>query len=79
MSRSRQSSVGWWPEPKDRWILHQDTVLPHIETGESSNGRRPCASRGGNLDRIAHQIPRGVVVRSIPGSGRFAAGCLQRR
>ena len=21
--------VGWWPEPKDRWVLYQDAVLPH--------------------------------------------------
>lgn len=20
--------VGWWPEPKDRWVLYQDAVLP---------------------------------------------------
>ena len=22
--------VGWWPEPKDRWVLYQDAVLPHF-------------------------------------------------
>ena len=26
---SQRSSVGWWPEPKDRWVLYQDAVLPH--------------------------------------------------
>ena len=26
---SRRSSIGWWPEPKDRWVLYQDAVLPH--------------------------------------------------
>ena len=22
--------VGWWPEPKNRWVLYQDAVLPHF-------------------------------------------------
>ena len=22
-------SIGWWPEPKNRWVLYQDAVLPH--------------------------------------------------
>lgn len=24
-----KNGVGWWPEPKDRWVLYQDAVLPH--------------------------------------------------
>ena len=24
-----RNGVGWWPEPKDRWVLYQDAVLPH--------------------------------------------------
>ena len=23
------NGVGWWPEPKNRWVLYQDAVLPH--------------------------------------------------
>ncbi len=26
---SQPPSTGWWPEPKDRWVLYQDAVLPH--------------------------------------------------
>ena len=22
--------TGWWPEPKNRWVLYQDAVLPHF-------------------------------------------------
>lgn len=22
--------IGWWPEPKHRWVLYQDAVLPHF-------------------------------------------------
>ena len=25
-----RASVGWWPAPKNRWVLHQDAVLPHF-------------------------------------------------
>lgn len=29
-----RNGVGWWPEPKDRWVLYQDAVLPHhIKSG----------------------------------------------
>ena len=24
-----RGGIGWWPEPKDRWVLYQDAVLPH--------------------------------------------------
>ncbi len=24
--------IGWWPEPKNRWVLYQDAVLPHFFT-----------------------------------------------
>lgn len=24
-----RNGVGWWPEPRDRWVLYQDAVLPH--------------------------------------------------
>lgn len=26
---SSKNGVGWWPEPKSRWVLYQDAVLPH--------------------------------------------------
>ncbi len=26
---SSRNGVGWWPEPKNRWVLYQDAVLPH--------------------------------------------------
>ena len=36
---SRRSSVGWWPEPKDRWVRYQDAVLPHhFKTGPRVRG-----------------------------------------
>ena len=25
-----RAGVGWWPEPRDQWVLHQDAVLPHF-------------------------------------------------
>jgi len=34
-----RAGIGWWPEPRDRWVLYQDAVLPHFfKTGPRVRG-----------------------------------------
>jgi arylsulfatase len=66
-----KNGVGWWPEPKDRWVLYQDAVLPHhFKAGPRVRGIS---------HRITARIQRastdleGVIVSD---GGRFGGWCL---
>ena len=63
---SRRSTVGSWPEPKDRWVLYQDAVLPHHFKG------------GPRVRGVSHRITARVERKStdqddaiIADGGRF--------
>ena len=60
------NGVGWWPEPKDRWVLYQDAVLPH----HFKSGPRLL----GVSHRIAARIERASTAESgviLADGGRF--------
>ncbi|MDG2071572.1 MAG: arylsulfatase [Pseudomonadales bacterium] len=66
-----KNGVGWWPEPKNRWVLYQDAVLPHhFKAGPRVRGIS---------HRITARIQRastdleGVIVSD---GGRFGGWCL---
>jgi arylsulfatase len=63
---SHRPSGGWWPEPKDRWVLYQDAVLPHhFKSGPRVRGVS---------HRIVARIERGSTDNDgtiIADGGRF--------
>ena len=58
---SRRSSVGWWPEPKDRWVLYEDAVLPHHFKG------------GPRVRDVSHRITARVERQSTDQDGAIIA------
>ena len=63
---SHRPSGGWWPEPKDRWVLYQDAVLTHhFKSGPRARGVS---------HRIVARIERGSTDNDgtiIADGGRF--------
>ena len=58
---SQRSNVGWWPEPKDRWVLYQDAVLPHHFKG------------GPRVRGVSHRITARVERQSTDQDGAIIA------
>ena len=58
---SQRSNVGWWPEPKDRWVLYQDAVLPHHFKG------------GPRVRGVSHRITARIERESTDQDGAIIA------
>jgi len=66
-----RTGIGWQPEDRSRWVLHQDAVLPHFY--------RAAPRARGLSHRITARIDResaacdGVI---IADGGRFGGWCI---
>ena len=69
-----KNGVGWWPAPRDRWVLYQDAVLPH---------HFKAAPRvRGVSHRLTAEIERGSITDQgviIADGGRFGGWSLYIR
>ncbi len=63
--------IGWWPEPRNRWVLYQDAVLPHFFT---SGPRVRGASRRitARIERDSTRAEGAIIV----DGGRFGGWSL---
>ncbi len=56
-----RAGVGWWPEPKHRWVLYQDAVFPHF------------FKAGPRVRGVSHRITARIQRRDITDDGVIIA------
>lgn len=66
-----KNGVGWWPEPRGRWVLYQDAVLPrHFKAGPRVRGISHRITA--RIERASTDL-QGVIVSD---GGQFGGWCL---